>query len=188
MATVVVLDAVPDLSAVATVTRDGVFTFGLALAAVWDARARRIPNALTVALALAGLAFAVGRVGMAGAGPGTAALALLTGLLVWLPFYALRMLGAGDVKLFAAAAAWLTPMATLEAALYTALFGGVLGIVWMVRTRGLAFAAIRLGHAIAEPRQLREPMPVASGQGRLPYGIAMAVGLLLEAWRIRYGR
>ena len=177
-----------DASAVALILRDGMFMFGLTLAAIWDAYARRIPNALTASFAIVGLAIAAAGLAMERSGIGTAVLSLFTGLLVWLPFYVFRMLGAGDVKLFAAAAAWLTPVATLRASLYSALIGGVLGVIWFVRTRGLAFAAVRLGHVLAEPRQLREPLPVASGQARLPYGIAMSLGLLLEAWRIRYGR
>jgi prepilin peptidase CpaA len=159
----------------------------LVTAVFWDLRSRRIPNALTLTCAVAGLVAAAVGLGSPG-GAGTAALAALVGLLLWLPFYVLGVLGAGDVKLFAAASTWLTPMGSVRAALAAALFGGVLSIVWMVYARGGAFTAMRLGHAMQQPRVLTEAMPTARGtDGRVPYGVALVAGLLYEAWRLYRG-
>jgi len=90
-----------------------------------------------------------------------------TGLVVWLPFWALGMLGAGDVKFFAAAAAWLGPRLALYAALLSALLGAMLALGWL-------FA-----------RAYRhEPGSSAALQrvDTIPYGVAMAAGLAINAW------
>src|SRR4051812_26472994 len=87
------------------------FTVILVFAAIGDVRTRRIPNRLVLALALLGFLYcAVTR------GPMWGGLRALEGLFVgmglWLPFYALGWLGAGDVKLVGAAGAWLGPIET----------------------------------------------------------------------------
>ena len=153
----------------------------LVAASVHDVRARRIPNAITGALTLLGLLAAL--LGAASGGIGIALLALLTGFAVWLPFHLVGLLGAGDVKLFAAAAAWLTPLAALHAAAASALVGGLLGLTWMVWARGAGFTLTRLAHASRQPQLLREPMPALAGRdARVPYGVAMTVALLWEAF------
>jgi prepilin peptidase CpaA len=137
----------------------------LSAACVSDLRSRRIPNGLvaaTFALALACAAhprppapFAVGiPAALAGAA---------FGLALWLPLYALGALAAGDVKLFAAAAAWLGPAGVLPASAYAALAGGVLALVWV------AAGTVR-GHRDA-----------ARARG-LPYGLAVTAGALAVAW------
>jgi prepilin peptidase CpaA len=154
-----------------------VFVALLATACVTDVRSRRIPNRLVLALLACGLVFAI-VVQPTLLAPIRATGSFLLGLAIWMPFYLFRMLGAGDVKLFAAASTWLAPGAVLEAALISALVGGVLGLVWFVRTHGLGFTVVRLAHATREPRVLREATPVESRARRLPYGVAMSLGLL----------
>jgi len=90
-----------------------------------------------------------------------------TGLVVWLPFWVLGMLGAGDVKFFAAAAAWLGPRLALYAALLSALLGAVLALGWL-------FARVnrREPDGAAAPKRL----------DTIPYGVAMAAGLAINAW------
>ena len=112
-----------------------VFSTILVVAAIGDLRTRRIPNKLVAVLAVAGIAYSVVRVpvlpGLLQAGGG-----LLAGLACWLPFYALGWLGAGDVKLYAAAGAWLGPARAAEGALVGALFGAVLSLIWMMKSQG----------------------------------------------------
>lgn len=155
----------------------------LLAAVVFDVRSRRIPNALSASLALLGLAVAA-----FGRGPGTlgtAFAALGVGLAIWLPFHLAGLLGAGDVKLFAAAAAWLTPFMALRAAAFAAILGGVLGVLWMGYARGAGFTLARLGHAMHQPQLLREPLPAVAGRdGRVPYGVAMVAALLFEGARL----
>ena len=160
-----------------------VFTAILVAAAIGDWRTRRIPNRLVAILAVCGIAFSVVRApilgGLTQAGGG-----LLTGLACWLPFYALGWLGAGDVKLYAAAGAWLGPARAVEGALIGALFGAVLALAYMMKSQGMKQTAETLGMAAATPEMLTRP----SGPGKrstLPYGIAIAFGALWAAWMPR---
>ena len=69
-------------------------------AAVIDMKQHRLPNTLTVSAAILGLSFQYGLHGWTGVLDGVAG--FFTGLLLLLPFYAIRWMGAGDVKLMAA--------------------------------------------------------------------------------------
>jgi len=102
-----------------------VFSLLLVIAAVTDVRTRRIPNLLVVVLAACGLVYsAFLPPSFWGAVRGIEGFA--TAFVCWLPFYALGWLGAGDVKLFAAAGAWLGPMRALEGTVIAALAGAAL--------------------------------------------------------------
>ena len=111
-----------------------VFSAILIVAAIGDLRTRRIPNRLVAVLALLGIAYSVARApgipGLFQAGGG-----LLAGLACWLPFYVMGWLGAGDVKLYAAAGAWLGPARAVEGALVGALFGPVAALLCSAKTR-----------------------------------------------------
>ncbi len=96
------------------------------VACAFDLRTRRIPNALTFGAALAGLIFH--RV-MSGTGRSAARGRRMVRrpVLLFMPFFALRGMGGGDVKLLAALGAWLGPQETLWVAVYTGIAGGALG-------------------------------------------------------------
>jgi prepilin peptidase CpaA len=163
---------------VAGVAGGAVFLALLGYACVSDWRERRIPNRLVLVLLVAGFIF--GQLLEPGlAGLGRAAGGALVGLAIWFPFWLLRMLGAGDVKLFAAGAAWLGVTLAVEAALFTALVGGVIALLYMVAGQGISFTLLRLSHAAWQPGTLRDA-PVSRGR-TLPYGLAIAAGLLLAA-------
>lgn len=163
------------------VASGAVFT-GLILYAAWqDVRSRRIPNRTVVWLALLGAVYSVAVDPAAGT-----LLRVLggfaTGLACWLPFYALGWLGAGDVKLFAAAGAWLGPVRTFEGALIGALAGAVLAVGWMVWSYGLKRTATTLSVATAAPAILAPDGRHIDRRRTLPYGVALAVGALAAAW------
>src|SRR5690349_20918984 len=82
-----------------------IFTAVLAWASVFDIRTRRIPNALVAVLALLGVSYSALLLPV-GAGVQRALMGMGVGFGLWIPFYMLRMLGAGDVKLFAAPSCW----------------------------------------------------------------------------------
>jgi prepilin peptidase CpaA len=157
-----------------------VFTAILAVAAVQDIRTRRIPNSIVVLLAILGVAFCVTKAGLldglAASGEG-----MLVGLACWLPFYVLGWLGAGDVKLYAAAGAWLGPRTALEGAFIGALAGAVLALLWMVKAYGVRRTGETLGLASSTPRIL-SPRQDRSGSSRLPYGVAIAAGAICAGW------
>ena len=159
---------------------NGATLAAMLIAACWtDLRTRRIPNPLVLLTAAAGIVLAVvGRSwvpGLEQAGGG-----LLTGLAIWLPFFAFGMLGAGDVKLFAAAATFLGARSAVEGALYTALYGGVLAAGFMVATSGWSAALFRIGSAAHEPMLLRQQASVH--RRRMPYALAIAAGALTALW------
>jgi prepilin peptidase CpaA len=108
------------------------------IATATDLRHRRIPNALTLAGALAGLIYSVATAG--GSGAVTSLEGWGVGLLLWLPIYALGGMGAGDVKLLACVGAWLGPGAVLRVAIYASIAGGALAVAVALRHRYLRTA------------------------------------------------
>ena len=77
----------------------------LVIAAVIDMKQHRLPNVLTVSAALLGISFQCWLYGWNGLMNGVAG--FFAGLLLFLPFYAIRWMGAGDVKLMAAVGTFL---------------------------------------------------------------------------------
>jgi prepilin peptidase CpaA len=161
----------------------------LGLAVIEDIRSRRIPNALVmsgVALAMALHALAMVKVSDSLAGPAwwSAPAGAATGLAVMLPLYALRAMGAGDVKLMAMVGAFIGPGPVVWATLCTLIAGGLLSIVYMLG-RGVAAQTLNNLRALLFDWTVR----VGSGQGirvaplentaaRLPYALAIALGTL----------
>jgi prepilin peptidase CpaA len=92
----------------------------------FDLHSRRIPNVLTFGAALLGFAASTLVAGMPGLGGSTAGWAVAAAM--WLPFYALGGMGAGDVKLMAAIGTWLGPGDVFYAALYAAIAGAVFAV------------------------------------------------------------
>jgi len=156
-----------------------VLVVSLTAACASDLRTRRIPNVLVLFLAVAGFLIAAFTTplfsGLAKAGAG-----LGVGLAIWLPFYVFRMLGAGDVKLFAAASTLLGPSAAIEGALYTALYGGVVALVYMIGHSGLTSTLLGASHALQHPTLLRNSSDLK--RPRLPYALAIAAGVLTAFW------
>lgn len=154
----------------------------LAVACAFDLRSRRIPNRVVVGVALVGLAYAfvtmapVGAIARA-AGGGAVGLAL------WLPFWLAGVLGAGDVKLAAAAGIWLGAVGAMEAALFSAALGGVLAVVALSRDGGLSVVAARFTVWMFASRTARTIAPeLTPHERRLPYGLAISAGAAIAAW------
>lgn len=157
------------------------FLAALIIASVTDVRSRRIPNKLVVALGLLGVVYSVLLLPPA-EGASRALISCAIGFVLWIPFYVLRMLGAGDVKLFAAASCWLAPSQVFAAALVSALAGGILSVIGLVLAHGLGLTTFRILHVARDPKLLATPLAVPAGRKTLPYGLAMAVGLAIAAW------
>ena len=161
-----------------------VFSTILVAAAIGDLRTRRIPNKLVATLALLGVAYSVARSPVL-AGGMSAGGGILVGLACWLPFYMLGWLGAGDVKLYAAAGAWLGPLRSVEGALVAALFGALLSLVWMLKSQGIKNVVQTLGMAAATPNLLSPDSSGATARSAMPYGVAIAFGALWAGWMPR---
>lgn len=158
-----------------------IFATLLLCACVSDVKHRRIPNSVAGLLAVTGMVYSTA----ASARPGHALIGslggLLLGLTLWVPLYAIRWLGAGDVKLFAAAGAWLGPARTLDGALIGALAGGVLAVGWMLFAYGVNGTAATAAIAIANPRKIVNHGLDVKSRRAIPYGVALAIGALTAA-------
>ena len=160
----------------------GVFSVLLVAACITDVRWRRIPNALVLALALPGIAFSVSLDPWL-PGLGRAMSGLTLGFAIWIAFFVIGAIGAGDVKLFAAAGAWLGPGATWRAALVAAALGGVLAVFMLLRERRAreGFAKVMVSVSTRSVAALA-PDPAMPRSRQLPYGVALACGALIVAW------
>jgi prepilin peptidase CpaA len=161
--------------------------FTLAGIACWfDVRTRRIPNRLTFPATALGVAAAT----VAHGGPGalSSAVGLLVGLLLFFPLFALKGLGAGDVKLMGALGAWLGTSVVLGVAFYTTLAGGLLALALIVK-HGYGRQAVRnlwllLTHWRVSGLRPLDALTLETAKGpKLPYALPIAVGLALAFWR-----
>lgn len=148
-----------------------------------DFRWHRIPNWLAGSLLGAGVLLQSMFHGWSGLGAAIAG--LMIGLLAFLPFYLRSAMGAGDVKLMAAAGAWLGPVGAVLACGLTLVAGLVMVLMifgWRslcMRQPALAMAASKLplghfGSLVVE----------RNGQLKVPYAAAIATGVFLSGWHL----
>jgi prepilin peptidase CpaA len=97
-----------------------------ALTAVTDVRSFRIPNYITFPLLIAGILFHT--FAASGRGAPFALLGGAVGFACLFVFYVMGGVGAGDVKLTAAAGAWLGPIGILLLFLFAAIFLGLYSV------------------------------------------------------------
>jgi prepilin peptidase CpaA len=158
------------------------FTLLLGVACASDLRSRRIPNGIVGTIALGGLVYALGTMAPLAAieyAIGGSAL----GLVLWVPFWVGRVLGAGDVKLVAASGAWLGAAGVLEASLLAAAAGGVLAVWALSRQGGVSAGAARFGAWMMASRVTGTLVEeLTPHERRVPYGLAIAVGAVAAAW------
>ena len=109
---------------------------------------------------------------------------LAVGFACWFPFYLMRLLGAGDVKLFAAAGAWLGAGATFRAAILAGAAGGVLALLILPWQRDGRAAMLNVAAWAVTLRQGKwvAPVPVSQARFQLPYAVPLAIGAALAAW------
>jgi prepilin peptidase CpaA len=156
-----------------------------AVASALDVKSGRIPNILTLGAALAGLVVAAALEGLSGLGHATAGWAV--GCVLFLPFFLLGGMGAGDVKLLAAVGAWLGPSAILFVALYAGLAGGVMAVIVSV-TRGYIKQLFTnlWGLVIFWRIAGLQPMPGltlrTASSPRLPYALPISAGTVAALW------
>lgn len=136
----------------------------LCLAAGWyDLRQRRIPNWLCLLTALAGLGYAAMPLTTTASWWSFLAHGVIA-LVVGMGLFALRWVGGGDAKFYAALACWFPLGRALLLLISVSLSGLLLLVVWFIarRLQGKKFR----GTANDE-------------SAKLPYGIAIALGALL---------
>jgi prepilin peptidase CpaA len=152
-------------------------------AAVWDWQTRRIPNWLVLAALIIALPLQVFVHGALG-GIQAWLLGCLAGGVMFLPGYLTRTVGAGDVKLMAAIGAFCGPSLAMEIAVVASAIGGVWALVWLMRRKrlrtGLTNTMSMLVTVAGGARagvQHGEDLRALS-VGRLPFGVAIAIGTL----------
>jgi len=152
----------------------------LAVGAYGDIRAHRISNALSLFGLVAGLALQFLGNGLHGVTSGL--LGAGVGLGCFAPFYLLRGMGAGDVKLLAAVGAILGPQGAFFAALFSLLAGG-LGAIGYVLWRGLRASVssfVHEGFSVAGASALVAAQ--LARRDRLPFAVPIAIGGTAACW------
>ncbi|QJD99863.1 hypothetical protein HH212_07375 [Massilia forsythiae] len=160
---------------------DVVLLLLVSAAAINDLATRRIPNLLL----LAGLssAFILYCLSVA---PGTSLLSALggmaTGLGLFLPFYIMRGMAAGDVKMMMTIGAFSGPDEALEIAILSWCIGGVMALA-MVLWRGRLWLALRnikqILYGVLTPGVDAAAVAPQTSAGAIPYGLAMAIGTII---------
>lgn len=132
---------------------------GLLISIYTDVRYRLIYNWTTAAIALAAPLYwlATGTFGWPAVGYYLGA--GIATFLFFAMFFAMGMMGGGDVKLFAAVALWFPPLVAMKFIFNATLMGAVVTVIFFVVHK----------------------MRKGSGQARIPYGVAIALAGLWSA-------
>ena len=150
-----------------------------AVSTVIDLRTRRVPNRLTLSIALAGLALAAS--GLSGVTLASACFGGLVGLALMLPGHVIGATGAGDVKLFAATGTLLGPAGITTAFIYTLLAGGALAVAAAVSRRRLAATLERAATLVRTGGANAADIEGQSINNRFAYAPAIALGTIAAA-------
>ena len=162
-------------------------------AAVFDVRAHRIPNWLVLLGAITCIAGQMIQPALLDFGIGGAVKGIVVGFALLLPLYLLRATGAGDVKLMAMVGAYLGPWGVASAALLSFIAGGVLALVVVLAKGALGqlFANLRtmlFGTLLSAMTTGKTTITApAASVGKLPYGVAIAIGTFAHAVMVQRG-
>lgn len=168
------------------------------IAAVYDVRYRRIPNWVNVAGVVLGLAMNAWLVADGRIWPGLwfSLQGLLLAFGVYFVLYALRAMGAGDVKMMAAVGALVGWQDWVGIFILTAVLGGISAVVLSLARGRLKNTLFNVGFVLSEMRSGRaaylknEELDVRSSKAlRQPHGAIIAVAtfcfILLSAYFTR---
>lgn len=155
------------------------------VACVTDIRSRRIPNVLTFGAGVAGLLF---HLATGGRDAGfDSAMGYLAGTALFLPFFVLGGMGAGDIKLLAALGAWMGPYNVLWLGLYASIAGGLFAVIV-----GLSSGYLRtaVGNVLNLVRfwwstgfRPHPEVTLERGTGpRLAYALPIFIGTVVTLW------
>ena len=157
----------------------------LLIAVIWDIRVAKIPNAITFPSMVIGVIYHGASHGLSGAWLSIAG--LLVGSAVFLPFYLLKGMGAGDIKLMGAVGALVGLKAVIPAIVFTALAGGIYVLVLIFfhprALKGLIFGIVPMLKTLLITGQLILPSLFEKGKKpQVRYGIAIAAGTMFSHW------
>jgi prepilin peptidase CpaA len=155
----------------------------LLVAGVTDLRSCKIPNWLTISAMVSGL---LGHSLINGL-PGLmfSAKGLGLGLAMFLLFYLMGGMGAGDVKLLAAVGSFIGAEGVFSAGIMTMLLGGLYAIATMIAHGGMRTSLKQvttiMQSFILMPGSLAAFRP-AKAQPRLRYALVIGLGTLMSQW------
>ena len=160
-----------------------------------DLTSQRIPNYLTFPAIIGGLVFYTATDGLSGLW--FSFLGLIVGLAIFFIPFAMGGMGGGDVKLLGAVGALQGWQFVLAAGLLTAAAGGVISIIYLIATGRLLRVLKKIAGFVLTPFFstlfywtnfgfcnrcavfFATHAPEAGEPGKLPYGLAIAVGVIL---------
>lgn len=151
----------------------------LLAAFISDIRAMRIPNVLTASFFVAGCCYHLFAGGINGGYHSL--LGALAGFLPLLAIYALKGIGAGDVKLFGALGAWIGAAAVVQVMMYAILYAGAAGAVLLFFHSKLGRSMKAWLYSLLVPNvwSKRESFKELAAEGlRFPFMLAVAPGAL----------
>ena len=136
---------------------------------------------VSMGTALTGLFLAAA--GLSGISVASAIAGFAAGLVMMLPGHVIGAMGAGDVKLFAAAGTLLGGGRMVWAFLFVAIAGGVLALLIAVQRGRLKRTVTMTARLCGRGGEMKAAIESPTEHNRFPYGPAIAVGCLLAAWR-----
>lgn len=151
----------------------GLLSFAVAI----DFHSHRIPNLLVVCGIVLGLLVNSYLGGVDGLD--SSLLGMLIGLGLFLPFYALGGMSAGDVKLMAMTGSFLGPIVTLSAVALSLIMGSVFGMAILLYKKQL-IRLLQRYWAMASLRTYIAPQADDAARQRFPYAIAIFTGVLIS--------
>lgn len=157
----------------------------LLAAVICDIRVAKIPNVITFPGMIIGIIYHGASHGVIGAGLSIAG--LVVGSTVFLPFYLLKGMGAGDIKLMGAVGALVGLKGVIPAIVFTALAGGIYALVFILCNPRILKRYIYCSVSMLKILVLTGHfiLPSLYEKGKSPqvrYGIAIAAGTLFSQW------
>jgi len=163
------------------ITSDGialaVLCAGGGAATAVDVASRRIPNSLCLAIAALGILLA--STSHSSVTVWSSLAGFVVGFVLMLPGHIFGAMGAGDVKLFAAAVTVLGATRIFEAFFYVAIVGGIFALFVAWRRGRLMKTVMYTGKLCGSPRETKRAIESETQHNRFPYGPAIAVGCVL---------
>ena len=152
-------------------------TAAAATASLVDLRTRRVPNVLTLGIAISGTVVAA--TGYGNIGVIAAVVGGLVGVMVMLPGYLVGQTGAGDVKLLGALGTLLGPGDTMIAFLFSAIAGGALALAVAAHRGRLADTIGATGRLVATGGGHAAVVTGIDRNNRFAYAPAIAIGSVI---------